>query len=413
MSVKDRAHDAHVPDKARRDFVRRSFGLAVLTVGSAALPATARVIMSRPLPPVLATSTPTAGVYVPPTRSRGSTVLDVRNFGAYGDGIHDDTAAIQRAIDALPSTGGTVVVPPGTYLIDAVKNLRLRSLMHLQLDHTAKLVALPNAADRYYVINAYKVSDVEISGGQVIGERAQHLGTTGEWGHCVMVRGCKRVTVRDMRMADAWGDGLSIGAADGATTVLSEDVVVANVVCSGNRRQGLTIGRSMNVRVHDSQFCYTGGIKPSCGINIEPDLVGTSITDNVLIRNCWIHHNASNGIQVYKNVRNVTIQACKIEYNDGYGVLTITSINGAILDNQLLHNRLYGVGIRSTTTGYSISGNTFRNNKTLYFGVTDTTTEPITVTGTSTTTNPKTTWHLEISSDSEPGTTVGTNYYAQ
>jgi hypothetical protein len=45
--------------------------------------------------------------------------------------------------------------------------------------------------------------------------------------------------------------------------------------------------------------------------------------------------------------------------------------------------------------------------------VTDTTTTPITVTGTSTTTNPKTTWHLEITADSEAATTVGTNYYAQ
>lgn len=414
MRVKDRAHHVHVPDKARREFLRRSCRFAVLAVGSAALPVTAEIMMSRPLPPdVMTPPSPATDVYVPPTRARGSTVLDVRNFGAYGDGIHDDTAAIQRAIDALPSTGGTVVVPPGIYLIDAVRNLRLRSLMHLQLDHTAKLVALPNAADRHYVINAYKVNDVEISGGQVIGERAQHQGTTGEWGHCVMVRGCKRVTVRDMRMADAWGDGLSIGAADGTTTVLSEDVVVANVVCSGNRRQGLTIGRSRNVSVYDSQFCYTGGIKPSCGINIEPDLVGTSVTDGVLIQNCWIHHNASNGIQVYKSVRNVTVQACRIEHNDGYGVLALTAVNGAILNNELLHNRLYGVGVRAATMGYSVSGNTFRNNKTLYFGVTDTTTTPITVTGTSTTTNPKTTWHLEISADSEAGTTVGTNHYAQ
>ena len=33
------------------------------------------------------------------------------------------------------------------------------------------------------------VSDVEISGGRIIGERDAHLGTTGEWGHGVMIRG--------------------------------------------------------------------------------------------------------------------------------------------------------------------------------------------------------------------------------
>ena len=411
MSIENHVHDVHARGVARRDFLRKSSGFVVLAGGAAALPAMARVVLSKQLPPEIKQTVPSSDVFVPPARARGGAVLNVRDYGAYGDGVHDDTAAIQRAISALPQAGGTVVVPPGTYMVDAVKSIRLRSLMHLQLDHAAKLVALPNAAGRYYVVNAYKVSDVEISGGQAIGERDRHLATTGEWGHCVMVRGCKRVTVRDMRMANGWGDGISIGAADGTTTVLSEDVVVANIVCSGNRRQGMTIGRSKNVRVHDSEFSYTGGIKPSCGIDIEPDLVGTSITDGVLIQNCWIHHNDSNGIQVYKEVRNVTIQGCKIEYNQGYGVLGLTAASGQILDNQFLHNRLYGIGLRAATTGYSVSGNTFRNNKTLYFGVTDTTTTPIAVTGTSTTTNPKTTWHLEISSDSV--VSVGTNYYAQ
>lgn len=44
-------------------------------------------------------------------------VYDVRSYGAQGDGATDDTAAILRAIDAIPSTGGEVFFPPGTYLI--------------------------------------------------------------------------------------------------------------------------------------------------------------------------------------------------------------------------------------------------------------------------------------------------------
>jgi polygalacturonase len=38
-------------------------------------------------------------------------VVNVRDEGAKGDGKTDDTAAIQRAIDAVGGAGGTVYVP--------------------------------------------------------------------------------------------------------------------------------------------------------------------------------------------------------------------------------------------------------------------------------------------------------------
>lgn len=45
---------------------------------------------------------------------------DVRAFGARGDGRTDDTAAIQRAVDAAARTGGVVKFPPATYMVTRV-----------------------------------------------------------------------------------------------------------------------------------------------------------------------------------------------------------------------------------------------------------------------------------------------------
>jgi hypothetical protein len=41
--------------------------------------------------------------------------LNVRAFGAHGDGVHDDTQAIQQAVDAAASVGAPVFVPRGVF----------------------------------------------------------------------------------------------------------------------------------------------------------------------------------------------------------------------------------------------------------------------------------------------------------
>lgn len=43
-----------------------------------------------------------------------------QDYGAVGNGVADDTAAVQAAITALQVTGGTLFVPAGTYLLSSV-----------------------------------------------------------------------------------------------------------------------------------------------------------------------------------------------------------------------------------------------------------------------------------------------------
>ena len=64
-----------------------------------------------------------------------SYTLNVRSFGAKGDGAADDTAAIQAAINCCPEKG-RVLIPAGEYL---VKPLFLRSHLRLEIARGATL----------------------------------------------------------------------------------------------------------------------------------------------------------------------------------------------------------------------------------------------------------------------------------
>jgi len=83
----------------------------------------------------------------------GESSADVTSFGAIGDGQHDDTAAIQAAINALTlQHGGTLLVPPGTYLLNSYSasphpwyfyNLRVGSNIMIQASPGATFLQGP------------------------------------------------------------------------------------------------------------------------------------------------------------------------------------------------------------------------------------------------------------------------------
>lgn len=62
--------------------------------------------------------------------------LNVRDFGAAGDGQHDDSAAIQAAILSCPA-GGRVLIPAGDYPVGAIF---LKSGLRLELAEGARLL---------------------------------------------------------------------------------------------------------------------------------------------------------------------------------------------------------------------------------------------------------------------------------
>lgn len=332
----------------RRDFLRKSLAIAL----PVSLAGFARPVMAAV----------TSSSYTLPVRQRGSTVVNVLNYGAAGNGVHDDTAAIQTAINALPSSGGTVDIPAGTYLVDALVSIRLRSYMHLRMSPSAKLVARGNGAERYNIVYVNKLREVEISGGQIIGERDHHVGTGGEWGHGIFVRGSSNVTIRDLHVSRCWGDGLVIAAADmwQAPPIPCSNVVVANIVSTGSRRQALSIGYVRDVKIYDSEFSNSNGTTPQCGVDIEPENGNTAY--KVLFENCSVRGNARYGMLLYKGSQGVTVRNCTVENNGSCGIVTRNALATYIVGNTIRNNSATGLFIQDGTRNCQVSQNTSYGN---------------------------------------------------
>jgi polygalacturonase len=301
-----------------------------------------------------------------PTIAIGTAALNVANFGAIGNGVADDTAAIQAAINALPSTGGTVEIPAGTYMINALQAINLRSHMRLLLDTGATLQAIPNSAERYWVVKARNVNNVEIAGGSIVGERTQHQGTTGEWGYGLNIAGSSYVYVHDISVSNCWGDGLAVGAAVNSTsTVPSYSVTFNNVKSDNNRRQGLSILPATQVYVVNSSFTGSNGTAPQSGIDVEPQTQGTAM--QVRLENVTLANNMGNGLEAHDNVQALTLNNVTSQNNHGYGVYAGGVKYLTINNSNLSENYLFGVDIATTTNYVQVVGNTIEWNYDLWF----------------------------------------------
>ncbi len=146
--------------------------------------------------------------------------FDPRDFGATGDGLTKDTAALQAALDACAeSGGGHVVVEHGTYLTGT---LRLRSRVELHIAASARLLASADIADypedvhhnRYRnepdldrcLLFAEDVEHVTVSGaGEINGNGPAFPRVGGSRAMMLRTLRASHVRVRDVRLLDAAG----------------------------------------------------------------------------------------------------------------------------------------------------------------------------------------------------------------
>ena len=264
---------------------------------------------------------------------RSPLVVDIKSKGAKGDGRTNDTAALQAAIDAVAGTGGTLLVPNGTYMIDAAGKVRatLKSDMTLKLAAGATLKVNPNGADVYALLSLAGASNVTIEGGTLEGDRKEHSANTGEWGMGLRIeKGARNVTISGVTIRKMWGDGIYVAGAS--------NVNICALTADRNRRQGLSVIAVDGLTVTNSLFKDTKGTRPAAGIDLEPN-GATEVITNVRIESSKFNDNEGPGILIAG--KKGTISNLEIKSNVFEGTLPIVVEDAReVADGGICRNRL-------------------------------------------------------------------------
>jgi len=289
----------------RRRFLQASAALAALPVGCV------KVAVHKDAPPA----------------PRPPLVLNVRDFGATGDGKTKDTRAIQQAIDRCGVLGGGgVVVPAGDYLTGAIA---LRSNSTLRLEKDACILGSPDFADypvtqvrwegkwipgRVALIYAIDASHIAIVGpGKIVGNPA----VGGRPNQQDPLR--HPSLIEPIRCTDIHLEGFSTSHRlmwsihpTNSENILIKDLTIRS---TGGNGDGIDIDSCKHVRIEDCDIA-TGddciSIKSGRGAEATA-LMQTS--EDILITNCTMADSIfaciGIGSETSGGIRNVRIEHCK------------------------------------------------------------------------------------------------------
>ncbi len=282
-----------------------------------------------------------------------------RDFGAVGDGAHNDTDAFNAAIRSLSAAGGVISVPDGIYMIDPVVSIQAASNVTLSLSRNAVLRAIPTAAKSSAVVLVSGTVNTKVVGGKIIGERNGHFGTNGEWGMGIRVVGSSNIRIDGVEISDCWGDGIYVGAL--GVGLESKNVTISSCIGRNNRRQGLSVTGCVGAVIDGCAFTDTNGTAPSAGIDLEPN-AGLRVSD-VVIRRCTLARNAGYGLLlVGAAVTNAKLEANRCTDNGGPGIYFVRGVNGTtIYRNRIERNATHGVLLEDAHYN-DVASNVVRDN---------------------------------------------------
>ena len=287
-------------------------------------------------------------------------ILNVNDYGAASDGVTDDTAAVQMAVDAVPSNGGEIFFP-GICLVNKQINItrpsvRMRSIGWDQanlaagggLKAGAPMASVVNVTD---TATTFKFSEMQIDG-------------NGKATNCLTIDSLN-CQIREAHFRRPADNGTHINITPGGVSVW-----VLNCRMNGANQPGTT---GMVINATDAIITGNKPVNVVHGIVVKNGGNGAQINGNHMTPggkigvNCiWLAETVSN-IGIADNRIDNHALGSGIQLSPSTNCFSVSIVGNVFFQNIIAHDKFAAIGIdtsRAKCSGMVILGNVVRGTAT-------------------------------------------------
>lgn len=274
---------------------------------------------------------------------------NVRDFGAVGDGVTDDRAAIQAAIvNAVKFTPqGGIFFPAGTYRVSRVPvpggggcSLDLNGVQDFMImgegpKSVVKLVNTTAQTGDWFVFLLHNKCRGVVFKDLVIDGNRTGLTNPDEQSHGIEVEsGTEDLVVDRCILRNCFGDGMKVLGGESQASPHSKRLRVENCLFQTNKRSGLVIQRAIEQIIIAN--CIFDATVSDNSLDIEP--TSTDAPTDVLIQGCLINHtNASSAVHLSGISGSKPMVRCKFSDNIVLGgQIFCTDVNQLTIQNNMV-----------------------------------------------------------------------------